>query len=106
MTAADVEVRSPDTKTVEISITGEIDLSNADVVQDDVYSAVANDLVRVQLNLAGLTYIDSAGLRILFTLADRLQLLQTELEIIAPHGSPTRRIIELSGLDTVVAVHP
>ncbi|MFC4002522.1 STAS domain-containing protein [Prauserella oleivorans] len=106
MTVANVDVRSPDTKTVEISISGEVDLSNAEVVQDDIYGAVANDLIRVRLDLAGLTYIDSAGLRILFTLADRLQLLQTELEIVAPHGSPTRRVIELSGLDTVVAVQP
>ncbi|MEU6643174.1 STAS domain-containing protein [Saccharomonospora sp. NPDC046836] len=106
MTSANVEVLALDEHTVEIAITGEVDLSNSETVQDELFAAIANHLATVRLDLAGLTYIDSAGLRILFELADRLRLLQTQCEISAPPGSASRRIIELSGLDSLVRLRP
>ncbi|PXY31087.1 STAS domain-containing protein [Prauserella muralis] len=104
MTIAHVEVRAQDETSVDIAISGEIDLSNAVSVQDGVFSAITNRLLSVRIDLAGVTYLDSAGLRILFALADRLRLLQTSCIIVAPFGSPTRRVIELSGLDNLVTV--
>jgi hypothetical protein len=35
-------------------------------------------------------------------LANRLEMLQTRMGLIAPHGSPIRRVIEMSGLDAFV----
>lgn len=104
MTTAHVEVRARDETSVEIAMSGEIDLSNAVSVQDGVFSAITNHLVSVRIDLSGVTYLDSAGLRILFALADRLRLLQTSCTVVAPVGSPTRRVIELSGLDNLVTV--
>ncbi|RBM17978.1 anti-sigma factor antagonist [Prauserella sp. PE36] len=106
MTTANIEVLSPDTGTVEIAITGEVDLSNCEVIQDDIFAAISNHLVTVRLDLAGVTYLDSAGLRILFALVERLRLLQTECQIMAPFGSASRRVIELSGLGSLVELRP
>lgn len=103
MTQAHVEVR-PDDARVDILISGEVDLSNSESVQNEVFTAISNDLLAVHLDLGGLTYIDSAGIRLLFALAERLRLLQTECTVIAPIGSPTRRVIELAGLDSLVDV--
>lgn len=107
MTAAHVELRSDnDPRSVEIAVTGEIDLSNADQVRTELYDAIANDLMHVSVNLTGVSYLDSSGLRVLFMLAERLQRLQTELAIVAPPGTPARRIVELAGFDAVATLHP
>lgn len=107
MTVAHVESRGDaDSRSVEITVTGEIDISNADQVRDQLYRAIPNDLVRVSLNLTDVSYLDSSGLRVLFTLADRLQRLQTELSVVALPATPARRIIELAGFGAVAALRP
>jgi len=50
--------------------------------------------------------MDSAGIRILFVLASRLQALRSVLELIVPLDSPTRRIVELSGFESLAALRP
>ncbi|MCP2251904.1 stage II sporulation protein AA (anti-sigma F factor antagonist) [Prauserella aidingensis] len=107
MTVARVELRDEnDPQSVEIAVTGEIDLSNADQVRNELYEAIANDLMQVSVNLTGVSYLDSSGLRVLFMLAERLQRLQTELAIVAPPGTPARRIVELAGFDAVATLRP
>ncbi|WP_024875326.1 STAS domain-containing protein [Saccharomonospora piscinae] len=105
MTAADVDVR-PHGSTIEIVLTGEIDLSNSDEVKDRVFASIDNHLVGVTIDLGGLRYIDSAGLRIIFALAERLRLLQTDCRVVAPEGSATRRVLEMSGMGAVVRLEP
>ncbi|HET6503082.1 MAG TPA: STAS domain-containing protein [Amycolatopsis sp.] len=83
---------------VAIRLSGDIDLANATVVQDEINSLITNHVNAVVLDLTEVTYLDSAGLRILFTLADRLRTLQTALELVVPVTSPVRRAVELSGL--------
>ncbi|MBB3663369.1 MULTISPECIES: STAS domain-containing protein [Prauserella salsuginis group] len=107
MTVAHVELRrDTESQSVEITVTGEIDLSNAEQVRSELYGAIANNLIRVSLDLTGVSYLDSSGLRILFTLADRLQRMQTELDIVAPPRTPVRRIVELAGFDAVATLRP
>jgi anti-anti-sigma factor len=98
MTTAKVEFRVHG-ESVRIRLVGEIDLANAATVQDEINSAIANDATSVVLDLTEVTYLDSAGLRILFTLVDRLRVLQTRLELLVPPTSPVRRAVELSGLE-------
>ncbi|EIF00728.1 STAS domain-containing protein [Saccharomonospora glauca] len=105
MTTANVEVRSEE-NTVEIRLTGEIDLSNSDSVREKIFGAINNYLIAVKIDLSGLDYIDSAGLRVLFALAERLRLLQTAYTVVAPVGTPTRRVLEMSGMSAVAQVKP
>jgi len=87
---------------VHIAIAGEIDLANAAVVEEEIFAAVDNSATRVTIDLTDLLYVDSSGLRILFELANRLQTLQTAMVVIAPPGSPSRRVVEISGLGSFV----
>lgn len=103
MTNAHVRAHTHDA-TVDIVINGEVDLANCDEVQREIFAAISNHLVSVRVDLSGMTYVDSAGLRILFALVERLRLLQTECTLIAPVGSPIRRVVELSGLASIVDV--
>jgi anti-sigma B factor antagonist/stage II sporulation protein AA (anti-sigma F factor antagonist) len=100
MTTAKVEA-DVSGDTVRICVSGEIDLANATTVQDQINAAVTNDVSVVVLDLAELDYLDSAGLRVLFTLAERLRVLQMGLELQVPPGSPVRRAVELSGLEPI-----
>ncbi|WP_007023782.1 STAS domain-containing protein [Saccharomonospora iraqiensis] len=105
MTTADVEVRA-DGARVDIVITGEIDLSNSERVREEIFGSIDNRLTEVRLDLGELKYLDSAGLRILFALAERLRLLQTSCTIVSPVGSPTRRVLEMSGVGAVAELQP
>jgi anti-sigma B factor antagonist len=89
---------------VRIAIDGEIDLANATVVERQILDAISNQDTEVALDLHGLTYVDSAGLRVLFTLGRRLETLQIALEIVVPTESSIRKMIELSGIATAIQV--
>ena len=81
-------------------------MANAAAVQRQVLGAITSQLTEVALDLITLTYIDSAGLRIVFTLASRLDTLQIDLDLLVPTDSPIRRMIELSGVAAAIPVRP
>jgi anti-anti-sigma factor len=105
VTDAKVETSTED-GSMRITLSGEIDLANAAAVEDEIRAAVSNQPTTVSVDLTDLTYMDSAGIRILFVLASRLQALRSVLELIVPLDSPTRRIIELSGFESLAALRP
>jgi anti-anti-sigma factor len=103
MTTANVVVR-PDGAAVRIDIDGEIDLENAETVEEQLSAAIPNETQSVTLGLGELEYLDSAGLRVLFALAARLEVLQIGLRVDVPPGSLTRRVLQLSGFEGVAAM--
>jgi len=58
----------------------------------------------VSVNPANVSYLDSTGKQLLFDLALGLQESHIVLEVIVPFGSLIRRLIELSGLQSVAGV--
>lgn len=106
MTIATVDA-TIDNGVVRINISGEIDLANIAAVEQQVYTAaVSGQPAAVSMDLTNLTYMDSVGVRLLFDLASRLQQSHMTLELIAPCEAPTRRLIELSGLESVATLCP
>jgi stage II sporulation protein AA (anti-sigma F factor antagonist) len=105
MTTAAVDVVVDD-GSVRIAVSGEVDLANAAAVEDQVIAAISNQATSVSVDLGDLDYMDSAGLRILFSLASRLAGLQIALEVVAPVGTSARRLVEVSGLPSLVALRP
>jgi anti-anti-sigma factor len=105
MTAAGVDVTVDDER-VRIGVAGDVDLANAAAVEEQIVAAITNQVTSVSIDLSEVDYIDSAGLRIFFALAPRLAGLQIALELVAPGGSPARRLIEVSGLASLVALRP
>lgn len=105
MTTAEVE-SSADDGSIRICLSGEIDLANAATVDDQIRAALTHQLSAVSVDLAGLTYLDSAGIRVLYALASRLQTRRIVLELLVPLDAPTRRLIELSGFDSIAALRP
>ena len=95
-----------DGDSVLIVLAGEIDLSNADSVERRIVEAITNQTMRVAVDLNDIGYIDSIGMRVLFALTTRLETSQIAFKLISPIGSPARRVIEISGLDSIVDVEP
>jgi len=90
------------TKIVRVS--GEIDLSNAARVRDAIGAAVP-DLPVVIVDLRGTEYLDSAGIAMLFRLAERLSYNRQELQLVVPPSAPIRAVLRLTKLDQVIDVN-
>ena len=105
MTAAWVKTTT-ERGTMHITVSGEIDLDNAAAIESELRAAISHQPKAVSVDLTELTYLDSAGIRILFAFASRLKPLRIILKLIVPLGSPTRRLIELSGLESLACLQP
>jgi len=105
MTLANLEVASQDGILV-VSVAGEIDLSNADAVRDEVLDSIGTAHDRVALDLTATTYLDSTGVRLLFDLATRMQARRRRLALVVTDRAIVRRVIVLTKLDEAVPVHP
>ncbi len=87
-----------------VQLTGEIDLSNASAVRDELLAAVERPSSGLIVDGTGLRYIDSVGIRSLFELALRLKERDQALRLVLPEESPIRRVIEITALDTIAPV--
>jgi anti-anti-sigma factor len=81
-----------------LRLTGEIDLSNAGLVRRSVADSVPNDELSVAIDLTDVSYVDSAGVRVFFELARRLEEHQQPLTLIVPEGSKAYRSLEVGGM--------
>lgn len=79
---------------------GEIDLSNADAVEDEVVGRLAG-ATSAAVDLGGLSYLDSAGLALLTRLSARLT---GALRLVVPAGAVVRRTVDVSGLAAAIPV--
>ncbi len=88
------------------AIDGEIDASNALDLGDRLRDMLTNHSESLVLDLIGTTYIDSAGINLLFQLAAELRQRQQRLFLAVAEQSPIARMLGITGLDSVVPVHP
>jgi anti-anti-sigma factor len=103
MTVATAEA-SADNGSIRIRLSGEIDRANVDAIEDQIRAAVSGKHTKVSIDLTNVIYIDSTGKRLLFDLASHVQESHLVLELIVPFDSAIRRLIELSGLQSLAAL--
>lgn len=88
---------------VVLRLGGEIDMANADEVSTRLLSESVEGS-SIVLDLGGLTYVDSAGIRMLFDLSEQLGRNGLRLVLAVGHDAPVRRALEITKLDTLVSV--
>ena len=104
MPLADVRFEREDTTVVAV-LTGEVDMSNAASVRQQIAEAVTPDDDALVVDLFELSFIDSAGLHSLIELGTVLDERRQQLLLCVTHGSHIERAIEIIGLSRAVSVH-
>ena len=86
-------------------IGGELDLSSAGTVWERLLAAVENQDVGLVIDLSDATYVDSAGVNLLFEVAERLGVRQLAFAVVYPEGGIVDRVFALVNLAAVADVH-
>ena len=86
-------------------LSGEVDMSNAPYVRDQLLSSMSNDALALVLDISGCRYLDSAAIEVLFDLSRRLGRRRQQLRLVMPPSSPLKRVIELTEVHTAAQVH-
>jgi anti-anti-sigma factor len=98
MDARPIEVAvEGDGDVVTFRLRGEVDLHAADLLLDQVL-AVPEGCVRVVLDLAGVTFLDSSGIAFLVRARRLHHGAGRELAVVGVQGQPAK-VLELTGLD-------
>jgi anti-anti-sigma factor len=96
-----IDMRSDPAGAPIVSLTGELDMSNADALQKALAAITARRPARLIFELHGLRFIDSAGIAVLLGATE---------EIAAVHvrepSQAVRRVLELTGLSEVLTIEP
>ena len=86
-------------------LNGEVDMTNAGYVGDELRSSVPNDAAALVVDLSGTSYIDSAAIGLLFELARRLGRRRQVLRLVVPASSPLTRVLEITEIHTTADLH-
>lgn len=86
-------------------IDGEVDASNAADVAERLRQLVTNQSDALVVDLTLTSYLDSAGINLLFDLGTELHGRQQQLHLVVPPTAPITRAISFTGLDAAVPTH-
>ena len=84
---------------------GEVDMTNAGLIRDELLASMPNDALALVIDLTGCRYLDSAGIEVLFDMARRLRRRRQDLRLALPSSSPLRRLLDLTEVATAAAIH-
>jgi anti-anti-sigma factor len=81
------------------AIVGEVDASNAGQLAADLRELVNNRSTQLVVDLSPTSYLDSAGINLLFSLGEELRAHQVTLRLVVEPHSPVARMLALTGLN-------
>ena len=81
-----------------LRLAGEFDLATAPRVEEAAENLIAAEIKRLVLDLSGLRFIDSSGLRVIVVLHQRAAQEGWTLELVRP-AQPVLKVFQISGLE-------
>jgi anti-anti-sigma factor len=87
------------------SVEGEVDMVGAPELALRLRELMTNRSHGLIVDLTATTYLDSAGINLLFALGGELAARQQQLRLVVPEGSPIARMLAITGLDRAHATH-
>jgi anti-anti-sigma factor len=102
----ELSVEQRDASSGQIAIVrarGEVDLGNADELAGVLHSDACMKSDGIVLDLVGVPFMDSSGLRAVLVAAGELE---PDLAVVLSPGSPVLRLFELAEVTDRVAVYP
>ena len=91
--------------TVVVTLDGELDAASVGEVALKLRRLVENRAERVVVDLAQVTYLDSAGINLLYATSGDLSARQLQLHLVVVPGSPIERTLRIVGADRSFPVH-
>ena len=92
-----LEVVSPTEDAIEITVSGELDMANADSFSHALKQAIDGQASAIVVDLSRLSFMDSAGLRPLVAAARGSH----DLRVRKPQGEPAR-LLQLTEMDRLL----
>jgi anti-anti-sigma factor len=80
-------------------VRGDIDMSNARDLRDELSTRTPNDALGLILDLTEVEYLDSAGIHFVHHLRENLRAGGQQLVLVIPADSPIKATLRLAGLD-------
>jgi anti-sigma B factor antagonist len=77
---------------------GEVDLSNADMIETAIVEAISNHALALILDATALGYLDSAGIHLIYKLREKLRARGQSLRLVVPADSPANDALRLAGV--------
>lgn len=105
MKLADLEFDTRGTTTVA-RITGEVDLSNVATIRDALTQGVPNHALALVLDLSPITYLDSAGIQLVYRLREDLRVRGQNLVLVIPPVSAANAALRLAGVEHHITTAP
>jgi len=90
---------------VLIAIEGTIDTLTADEISTHFEEQIAGGHTRLVVDLTDVDYLASTGLRLLLTIMNQVREKGGDLKLLEPNEN-VRRIMDLTGIFTLIDVHP
>jgi anti-sigma B factor antagonist len=87
-----------------VSVSGEVDLETASQLGDHALVALRDVSPHVLLDLTGVTFMDSTGLKVLLSIQRRADLAGGSFAIAGASRS-VRKILSVTGLDQTFTIH-
>jgi anti-anti-sigma factor len=78
---------------------GDIDLANTPTLSAMILEAIPNDAFGLVVDLTNVRYIDSVGIRMLFTFGRSLHDARQGMAIAVPSDSPVQKLLKITHLD-------
>jgi anti-sigma B factor antagonist len=92
-----IDTRSDSTGAPIVTVSGDLDMSNADALEATVASVAAKRPERLIFDLSDLRFMDSAGIAVLLGAAAKVNVVQ-----LRDPSPAVRRVVELTGLGDVL----
>jgi anti-anti-sigma factor len=87
-----------------VSVGGEVDLETASQLGDHALAALQDVSPHLVLDLTGVTFMDSTGLKVLLSIQRRADLAGGSFAL-AGAGNSVRKVLSLTGLDQTFAIY-
>jgi anti-anti-sigma factor len=88
-----------------LRLEGEIDVSNVAEIRGRMRELVTNQQHALIVDLTPTSYLDSAGINLLFAVGEEMRGRQQQLHVVLNEDSPLTRMVTLTGLDKSLPTH-
>jgi anti-anti-sigma factor len=86
-------------------LSGELDVLRMPALKQQLMGAADNRDIGLVVDLTEVTYIDNAGLHVLFEVAEAMSQRQLEMAAVIAEGSLVERVVKLVDLASAMSIH-